>query len=66
MKHWAEMTDAERVQRLADVVHTLLLRVDKLERYTKSDEIPGYEVLRIDPTLEGWDHLLGVYPSLRN
>ena len=58
MKKWIELSTEEKLDRLADIAHTTLLN-------QKTEPIPGYQLLDVSLSLEGWDDYLGVYPQTR-
>jgi hypothetical protein len=59
MKHWADPTIEEKLDRLAQLVHRNCLQI-------KPEPHEGYELLEIGLTQEGWDECLGVYPGIRD
>jgi hypothetical protein len=60
-KNWFDMTDKEKIERLSSVVFILHKRLSKVEEFTNSDAMPGYEVLRMTTTPEADDKWLGAY-----
>ncbi len=61
MEHWKTLSNEDKIQRLADYVHILQKRVEKLTDATGIDDMPGYTTLKITTTVEGEDRALGVY-----
>ena len=65
MKHWATLSNEEKLDRLAESVFKLSKQIEMLMAHTNADVKPGYEILRIESTQELADAWLGVCPWTR-